>query len=91
MDGCLPCHPGQNARCLRGTMANDHGMIRQDCHGDLEQMSRSIEQGRIPWLDEPACRDCHTAKYGEPVGVLYRAVSTSYGSSPEREGVPRAR
>ena len=73
--GCEKCHPGPTSHCLRGTMANDHGMICQDCHGNMQQVSSSIEDGRIPWLDEPACRTCHTAQYGEPVGVLYREAT----------------
>lgn len=72
LDGCQKCHPGPNTRCLRGTMATDHAMICQDCHGTMRQMASSIEQGRVPWVDEPACRTCHTSTYGEPVGVLYR-------------------
>nr|MEE4267009.1 hypothetical protein [Candidatus Krumholzibacteria bacterium] len=69
---CQKCHPGPNTRCLRGTMGNDFGMICQDCHGDMGQVASSIENGRIPWVDEPACGTCHTSTYGEPAGVLYR-------------------
>jgi len=77
--GCNMCHPGPQTQCLRGTMATDFGMVCQDCHGDLQQVSDSIEhQGRTPWLDEPACRTCHTPQYGEPVGQLYR-FSTGHG------------
>lgn len=79
IQGCYQCHPGVNAQCLRDTMNNDFGMICQDCHGSMNTVSNSIEhQGRIPWLNEPACRDCHTAQYGEPVGQLYRQ-STGHG------------
>lgn len=70
--GCYKCHPGQSAACLRGTMATDHGLICQDCHGNMDHVKNTIESGRIPWVDEPACRNCHTAQYGEPVGQLYR-------------------
>jgi len=70
--GCNMCHPGPNTQCLRGTMANDHGMVCQDCHGTMRTMHTSIEGGRIPWLEEPACRTCHTSTYGEPEGQLYR-------------------
>ncbi|MBK8233437.1 MAG: hypothetical protein IPK72_23390 [Candidatus Eisenbacteria bacterium] len=72
IDGCYKCHPGPNTECLRGTMQNDHGLICQDCHGDMHEVAESIDQGRTPWLEEPACRDCHTAQYGEPIGQLYR-------------------
>lgn len=78
-DGCNMCHPGPQTQCLRGTMATDYAMICQDCHGDLNQVSGSIEhQGRVPWLNEPACRDCHATQYGEPAGRLYR-LSTGHG------------
>ncbi len=70
--GCYKCHPGTNTRCLRGTMANDHGMVCQDCHGSMSNVANTINQGRVPWVDEPACRTCHTATYGEPVGQLFR-------------------
>jgi hypothetical protein len=70
--GCEKCHPGPNTHCLRGVMNTQYGMICQDCHGTMEQVANSISSGRIPWVDEPACRTCHTAQYGEPVGVLYR-------------------
>ncbi|MGD8396650.1 MAG: hypothetical protein PVF43_14370, partial [Candidatus Eiseniibacteriota bacterium] len=75
---CYTCHPGVHARCLRGTMATDFGMICQDCHGGLHQVGESISSGRTPWLMEPACRNCHTAQFGEPVGQLYRQ-STGHG------------
>jgi len=74
-DGCEKCHPGPVTHCLRGTMNTDYGMICQDCHGGLAQVANSIETGRIPWLDEPACRTCHTVQFGEPVGVLFREAT----------------
>lgn len=70
--GCYKCHPGEQAACSRGTMSTDHGLICQDCHGNMDNVKGTIEAGRIPWVDEPACRTCHTAQYGEPVGQLYR-------------------
>jgi hypothetical protein len=71
IDGCYKCHPGPVTQCLRGTMATN-GVVCQDCHGTMAVMKSSIEEGRVPWVDEPACRTCHTEKYGEPVGQLYR-------------------
>jgi len=53
-------------------MATDHGLICQDCHGTMASLKNSIDNGRIPWVEEPACRTCHTATFGEPVGQLYR-------------------
>lgn len=72
MAGCYMCHPGANVQCSRGTMATDYGMICQDCHGNMANVKNTIENGRIPWLEEPACRTCHTTIYGEPVGQLFR-------------------
>ena len=78
IDGCYKCHPGVHARCLRGTMGTDYGLVCQDCHGDMRNVARTIEQGRIPWLNEPSCGGCHTAQFGEPPGQLYR-LSTGHG------------
>jgi hypothetical protein len=75
---CYKCHPGTNARCLRGVMNNRFGMVCQDCHGSMATMANSITTGRVPWLNEPACRNCHLARFGEPVGQLYRQ-STGHG------------
>jgi len=72
INGCYKCHPGPNTRCLRGTMATNHNLICQDCHGGMSVVANSIDNGRVPWVQEPACRTCHTSKFGEPVGQLYR-------------------
>lgn len=71
-DACYKCHPGPNTRCLRDVMATSHGLICQDCHGTLQHLAQTVDGGRIPWLQEPACRECHTAAYGEPAGILFR-------------------
>ncbi|MCB9464881.1 MAG: hypothetical protein H6682_14410 [Candidatus Eisenbacteria bacterium] len=78
IDGCYKCHPGVHARCLRGTMGTDFGLECQDCHGNMRNMARTIEQGRIPWLNEPRCETCHTSQFGEEPGQLYR-LSTGHG------------
>jgi hypothetical protein len=75
---CYKCHPGQNAKCLRGVMNNRFGLVCQDCHGGMATMATSITTGRTPWLQEPSCRNCHTSRFGEPVGQLYRQ-STGHG------------
>jgi hypothetical protein len=75
---CYKCHPGQNAKCLRGVMNNRFGLVCQDCHGGMVAMATSITTGRTPWLQEPACRNCHTSRFGEPIGQLYRQ-STGHG------------
>lgn len=75
---CYKCHPGLVAQCLRGTMATDWGLQCQECHGSMNQVASSIEQGRVPWLNEPSCGSCHTARFGEPAGQLFRQ-STGHG------------
>lgn len=69
---CYQCHPGQNARCLRGVMNTRFGLACQNCHGSMETLANSITTGRTPWLQEPSCRSCHTSRFGEPVGQLFR-------------------
>ena len=76
--GCEKCHPGPVTHCLRGTMSTDFGLVCQDCHGTLHHIAQTVDNGRIPWVEEPACRVCHTTTYGEPVGALYRN-STGHG------------
>jgi hypothetical protein len=76
--GCYKCHPGSTPKCLRGTMATDHGMICQDCHGNMAHVAATIEAGRVPWVDEPRCGTCHLSQYAEEPGKLYK-VSVGHG------------
>ena len=71
---CYKCHPGANAQCLRDVMATDPAdpMVCQDCHGTMEQVAASIENGRVPWLDEPSCGSCHGAAFAEEPNTLFR-------------------
>lgn len=77
-NGCYKCHPGPNTLCLRGAMSNEHGLECQNCHGNMRNVARSIEDGRVPWAQEPACGTCHLSQYAEPAGQLYRN-STGHG------------
>ncbi len=60
---CYRCHPGSTTQCLRGAMG--HGVAAdgtlamqcQSCHGD---MARVGAHGRVGWLEEPSCDNCHT-------------------------------
>ncbi len=78
MNGCYKCHPGPNTKCLRGAMSQQHGMTCQSCHGDMANVASSIRNGRVPWVNEPACGNCHLPQYAEPAGQLYRN-STGHG------------
>ncbi|MDB4304063.1 T9SS type A sorting domain-containing protein [Desulfosarcina sp.] len=70
---CYKCHPGPNTQCHRGIMDTE-GMTCQDCHGSVEEVAESIENGREPWLEEPSCGaiECHGPDYGENPGMLFR-------------------
>ena len=69
---CYRCHPGGQAQCLRGAMSVKHGLQCQNCHGTMGAMANGIEQGRIPWAQEPKCATCHLAAYAENPGTLFR-------------------
>lgn len=69
---CYNCHPGTVTKCLRGVMAaNNITCNNSNCHGNIEQVSQSIENGRKPWLDEPDCGACHGPAYAVNPGILY--------------------
>jgi len=70
---CYKCHPGPKTQCFRDAMYKK-GKVCQDCHGSVSQVASSQNSGRRPWIDEPSCGQtgCHTAKYVEETGKLYR-------------------
>lgn len=66
---CYQCHPGKQAKCLRGAMGAG-GVVCQDCHGDMKQVGNDFTAGfatgagadltkRVPWAVEPKCQSCH--------------------------------
>jgi hypothetical protein len=73
---CYKCHPGPNTQCWRDVMHTTTGMITkcQDCHGSVEWVGHSIDEGREPWLEEPSCGSpgCHGPQYAENPGKLFR-------------------
>lgn len=75
---CYMCHPGPKTQCLRGAMNQLHGQQCQNCHGNMAAMARGIENGRIPWVQEPSCASCHTAAYAENPNTLFK-LSTGHG------------
>ncbi len=56
---CYDCHPGQQTKCSRSLAHTTADGNCTTCHGNLAQVSGSIESGRIPWADEPGCVTCH--------------------------------
>jgi hypothetical protein len=91
-DDCYKCHPGPNTQCLRDVMAQQHGMVCQDCHGHMIDVAESIEEGREPWLEEPRCGGCHGGAYAEAPGTLYRNSNNGHGGlyCPVCHGSPHA-
>jgi len=72
-NNCYKCHPGPNTQCFRDIM-HTGGMVCQDCHGNMANVSQTIENGRQPWLQEPSCgaASCHGANYAEEPGKLFK-------------------
>ena len=70
---CYKCHPGQNTQCHRGTMTT-FGLTCTNCHGSMQDIAESIDNGREPWLEEPSCgaTSCHGSNYAEEPGQLFR-------------------
>ncbi|MFA9377854.1 MAG: hypothetical protein ACERKZ_14030 [Lachnotalea sp.] len=70
---CSSCHPGPITKCYRGVMyANGVSCDNSKCHGDMENIARSQMEGRMAWLQEPNCSNCHKMKYSTNQNVLYR-------------------
>lgn len=74
--GCYDCHPGDKTQCNRSLAHNGDNAADgncQACHGTMQQISDSIQTGRIPWEEEPLCVDCHNGVAEVDTGiVLYR-------------------
>ena len=70
---CYDCHPGNQTQCNRSiahTAANGNCTT---CHGDMIEVSTSIQNGRIPWVSEPKCSTCHSNIFDTDTGQdLYR-------------------
>jgi len=81
---CYTCHPGEDTKCLRGAMgkAVSHdgklAMECQDCHGGMTDVGRS---GRVGWLDQPSCQNCHSGDAVTNSGAIrYTSVFDATGS-----------
>lgn len=75
--GCYDCHPGNQTQCNRSTAHTASEGNCTSCHGDMSEISSSIASSeRIPWVNEPACSQCHTGS-----GSTLTTVTTSTSSS----------
>jgi hypothetical protein len=70
---CYTCHPGFDTQCLRGAMGKAIGadgrfaMQCQSCHGSMSAVGRT---GRIGWLEQPNCQNCHTGTATQNSGAI---------------------
>ena len=71
---CYSCHPGKTTKCSRSTAHTASDGNCTSCHGNLAKVGSSIaKDGRIPWVNEPACATCHTGVAQVDTGTtLYR-------------------
>ena len=70
---CYDCHPGTVTQCSRSTAHTAADGNCTTCHGDLKNISASIGQGRVPWVNEPKCVTCHAGVAEVDTGsTLYR-------------------
>lgn len=69
---CYKCHPGPNTQCLRDVMSQNFSMVCQNCHGTMQNVASTIQQGRRPWLDEPKCGTCHGSSFAEEPGKIFK-------------------
>jgi hypothetical protein len=74
---CYDCHPGATTKCNRSLAHNNSSATDGNCatcHGTMADVASTITSGRVPWVSEPACKNCHSASVsGVNTGtVLYR-------------------
>jgi len=89
-DTCYTCHPGKQAKCLRGAMGAG-GVVCQDCHGDMKQVGNDFTANfkttpgvpaagtRVPWAMEPKCQSCHVGD----AKTVPSMVRTNYIVAPD--------
>jgi len=89
---CYDCHPGSATKCMRSSRHTSSDGNCESCHGSLATISSSIQQGRIPWLDEPRCLDCHTGMGNEDDDTALYRNATGHGNifCPACHGSPHA-
>lgn len=70
---CYSCHPGPVTQCNRGRM-HIAGITcdNKNCHGSMENVALSQQNGRQAWLQGPNCGSCHGPAYAVNPGELYR-------------------
>lgn len=89
---CYDCHPGATTKCNRSTAHTATDGNCTTCHGTLANVAATISAGRVPWVNEPKCVDCHTFVAEVSTGsTLYRNANAHNGiSCPACHGSPHA-
>jgi hypothetical protein len=89
---CYDCHPGTTTKCNRSTAHTATDGYCTTCHGALASVASTITNGRVPWVSEPKCAECHTFVAEVDTGAtLYRNASAHNGiSCPACHGSPHA-
>jgi hypothetical protein len=57
---CYDCHPGTTTLANRSAAHTAADGNCTGCHGSLTTLGISISDGRVPWVTESKCVDCHT-------------------------------
>jgi len=89
---CYDCHPGTTTMSNRSVAHTSPNGNCTTCHGSLATLASTIASGRVPWVDEPKCVDCHTFVAEVSSGsALYRDAQAHHGvSCPACHGSPHA-
>jgi hypothetical protein len=76
---CYDCHPGKVTECSRSIAHTTSDGNCTECHGSLEEVSASIDSGRVPWVNEPECVTCHSGVAQVDTGTALYRNSTGHG------------
>ena len=77
---CYDCHPGDTTTCNRSLAhdAPDGNCIT--CHSTMAEMAAAMNADlKIPWVDEPACADCHAGIAEVDTGSELYRNATGHG------------
>jgi len=70
---CYDCHPGTTTLANRSEAHDASDGNCTTCHGNLTTLAATIVIGRVPWMTEAKCADCHTFVAEVDTGTtLYR-------------------
>lgn len=76
---CYQCHPGPTTQCNRSLAHTAEDGHCTTCHGSLAEVGASIGAGRVPWVTEPTCAQCHTGVGGVDTGATLYRDATGHG------------